>query len=74
MTQDEFQKDLDTFITLTKRELNDIVTAFTATELGLINEDGSVDDEKTNELRVRTYHDLNHLLNEREERRNKYLC
>jgi len=74
MTKDEFKKDMDTFVTLTKRELNDIVTAFAATELGLLNEDGSIDYERTDELRSRTYHDLNHFLNKREEIRIKYLC
>jgi len=78
MTEKQIEKELETLVTLTKQELINIVTSFAAEKLELYNDDGTVDIEACENLRMDAFNDslgmLEIMYEHRENEKNKYWC
>lgn len=78
MTEKQIEKELETLVTLTKQELINIVTSFAAEKLKLYNDDGTVDIEACENLRLDAFNDslgmLEIMYEQRENEKNKYWC
>jgi len=78
MTEKQIEKELETLVTLTKQELINIVTSFAAEKLELYNDDGTIDVESLEDLRVEAFNNsigmLEIMYDHRENEKNKYFC